>query len=268
MADVAVPPPATATATPAATPAATNLLETLLTCPICVKVATTGGLWLCRNGHFLCEDCHENLEDQECPMCRTDKIQVARMRPLEDQRETVPLSCNKHCGAVLTGTKAHTEHRSTCTKEPVSCMVCKDHFPSTALVAHIREDHKDEVKLFDMGCGTDFFTDVPSHFAKDEQFLLCFANGNDLFVTVMRETDDNEEEVYLFVRVQRCTRNGKPCPVVVEIEDATGNVSAHRNSDLVMDVVRSYKPRHESPMFTVHIGQWLKPANKRMRTSE
>ena len=47
-------------------------LRDLLECPVCMETIKSVPVYQCANGHVLCKDCIEKLNN--CPICRNDSV--------------------------------------------------------------------------------------------------------------------------------------------------------------------------------------------------
>ena len=54
-------------------------LRRALECPVCLETPKAGPLYQCENGHILCSECIEKV--QQCPQCRA-KLPTTKIRCL------------------------------------------------------------------------------------------------------------------------------------------------------------------------------------------
>eukprot|EP00954_Amorphochlora_amoebiformis_P009257 720835-Amorphochlora_amoeboformis.AAC.2 len=117
-------------------------LASQLECPICMNCYTLK-VFVCANGHSLCETCYEKIKNK-CPSCRTP-LKGARNRALEHVITHTVLPCRfREYGCDFKGRgSARSAHRRLCVHRPIKCLfhrcypTCTWFGPPSELLEHL-----------------------------------------------------------------------------------------------------------------------------------
>lgn len=105
-----------------------------------------GRILSCREGHCVCEECHQQLSNpKKCPQCRVP-FPPARNRALETIVEKCTFACEHGCGTVAQPPALLT-HQSQCELAPVVCPIspCEAKLSPIAFVQHLQSAHPDRI---------------------------------------------------------------------------------------------------------------------------
>ena len=118
----------------------------ILECPVCLQTIKDPPVFLCTNGHELCNKCREPLKAKGklCPVCQGELLDV-RNRAVEKLLEKLPKKECKHQGCTFARcdtqvVKSHEEKESR--MKPVKCKDCKQPIAWSQIYDHIVTIHK------------------------------------------------------------------------------------------------------------------------------
>ena len=112
-----------------------------LECNVCFNVPDVTPIYQCKNGHLLCNECHNKLT--RCPCC---KEQLSGIRSLlaEKLLEKIPVGCKfkKHgCGVILPRVDLQTHGKECKYREVVCPEFCKEMVCLDQLAEHYEKYH-------------------------------------------------------------------------------------------------------------------------------
>jgi len=114
-----------------------NNLKKMVECPICLEVPRKGPIFMCSNGHFLCEKCRQ----EDCPTCREvmgDNKSILAVAVIEN----ILHDC-KFAGCELEYPLDKIEdHEKSCKHRNVSCpyySACTEKVPLPKLLNHLEK---------------------------------------------------------------------------------------------------------------------------------
>jgi len=110
-------------------------LKEKLECPVCLDIPRSAPVYVCPNGHFVCQNCRRDT----CPSCRivmgvgTSLLAASILENIEHMCKFV--DCNK-----VIAREALEEHEAVCVHRPVSCphITCEVSLSLVKLVDHFQ----------------------------------------------------------------------------------------------------------------------------------
>jgi len=117
-----------------------------LDCPVCLKTIKDPPVFLCEEGHELCNPCRQQLKDEgkACPVCRS-KLTETRARAVEKMLEKLPRTKCKRDGCDFARNDAQLvkdHEEKECKLRPVECGRCKQPVALSQLHRHLVTGHK------------------------------------------------------------------------------------------------------------------------------
>ena len=135
-----------------------NTLKNFPECPICNYIPRNMKIFICQNGHEICEDCHGRLDASQrifklcpqgnCDYNEQDNGEPVRARKSEEMVQNANVQfncCNARSGCVVVHEAEDLlKHEEDCSFRPVRCPICKEKEIYEMLENHMKQDHKVE----------------------------------------------------------------------------------------------------------------------------
>ena len=124
-----------------------------LECPVCLKTIQDPPIFLCEQGHGLCNTCRKPLKDEgkPCPVCR-GKLTDVRMLAVEKMLEKLPQTKCKYNGCTFTRSNAQLvkgHEDEECRQRPVKCALCEMDIAWSKLSDHLKTNHGRKPFIYD-----------------------------------------------------------------------------------------------------------------------
>ena len=162
-----------------------------LECPVCLQTIKDPPVFLCANGHELCQKCREPLkaEGKPCPVCQGELIDV-RCRAVE-MLEKLPRTECKYEGCTFARSdtqlvKSHEEKE--CRMKPVKCEVCNQQVALSEIYDHFGTNHN-KVPCTIAGLGVE--STYHGRWPGATQVPLVKVNSDLKFLINRRQYDEN-----------------------------------------------------------------------------
>ena len=117
-----------------------------LQCPVCMEAIRDSPVFLCTNGHQLCNTCRDRIkrEEKPCPVCKGQLTNV-RARALERILDELPKTVCSHEGCTFARSDTQvvkTHEEQECSLKPVTCETCQEAIALSQVYNHLVTIHE------------------------------------------------------------------------------------------------------------------------------
>ena len=126
-------------------------IQRILECPVCYKTPNCPDeVRFCSNGHLLCNDCHKNILDKKCPVCRSEDWNGKNLF-VKQILSALPKMCPFQGCDVQLESKDRSNHMKFCQYRLIDC-ICHWDCQSTkivfkdSLVNHLIKKHQAQIE--------------------------------------------------------------------------------------------------------------------------
>jgi hypothetical protein len=149
-----------------------------LYCPICMNPYYDCNIYQCREGHVICEPCHNKLLGiKKCPECRIPYSDTIRCRALEQLSGKLVVNCPFHSCTFIGKCWSLTSHKEQCEHRHRPCQIgdCTWSGQSCDFQNHLNSDHT-EIKPYNP-VGDRLSVDIYGELDTSDTDLILYDNN-------------------------------------------------------------------------------------------